>query len=117
MLNEDLVLCCANAYQQKYYFNEKYNKIPQDIKDELQIMCVMFTEDIGGVIYLVFDEDGNLEIKVVCEEDDYLFDDIGCGLKIKQMQTEKRDLLEALEMFHKTFMIPGGIREDKVKRT
>lgn len=34
-----------------------------------------------------------------------LFDDIGCGLKIKQLRTEKRELLEALEMYYKVFVL------------
>jgi len=108
MTKEDLVLCCANSYQQKYYYNEKYALVPKDIQEELKIMCVLFTEDIGGIISLEFDEEGTLEFKVICAEDDYLFDDIGCGLKIKQYQNEKRELLEALEMFHKTFILGQG---------
>lgn len=75
------------------------------IKDELKIMCVLFTEDIGGIITLEFTEDGTLEFKVMCDDYDVTFDDIGCGLKIKQLQTEKRDLLESLETFYKIFVL------------
>ena len=39
-----VVLCGANAYEQKYYFNEKFNRIPDAIKEELHIICVLFTE-------------------------------------------------------------------------
>ena len=41
---EGMILCGANAYEQKYYFNEKFDKLPQSIKDELHIICVLFTE-------------------------------------------------------------------------
>ncbi len=104
-MNEDLVLCGANAYEQKYYFNERFAMLPDSIKDELKIMCVLFTEDIGGIITLEYDEEGNLEFKVVCDEEDILFDEIGCGLKIKQYQREKAELLSALEMFYKTLIL------------
>ena len=104
-LNGKTVLCCANSYEQKYYFNDEFDRLPDDVKQELQIMCVLFTEDIGGMISLAYNESGTLEIDVMCDEGDLLFDEIGCGLKVKQLQTEKRDLLEALEMFYKVFFL------------
>ena len=48
----------------------------ESIKQELQIMCVMYTEDIGGIILLEFMPDGRLQFKVEAEENDYLFDDL-----------------------------------------
>lgn len=104
-MGENTVLCGANSYEQKYYFNSYFDKLPDSIKDELKIMCVLFTEDIGGIITLEFTEDGTLEFKVMCDDYDVTFDDIGCGLKIKQLQTEKRDLLESLETFYKIFVL------------
>ena len=104
-MGENMVLCGANSYEQKYYFNPDFDKLPDSIKDELKIMCVLFTEDIGGIITLEFTEDGSLEFKVMCDDYDVTFDDIGCGLKIKQLQTEKRDLLESLETFYKIFVL------------
>ena len=43
------VLCGANSYEQKYYFNQEFDSLPQTIKDELHIMCVLYTEDVGGI--------------------------------------------------------------------
>ena len=43
----DVVLCGANSYEEKYYFNERFKALPQAVKDELKIMCVLFTEDCG----------------------------------------------------------------------
>ena len=63
MFSDRVVLCGASAYEQKYYFNQDFDALPQQIKDELQILCVMYTEEIGGVLTLEFDEDGNLEFK------------------------------------------------------
>ena len=98
---ENLVLCGANSYVEKYYFNEQFSGLPEAVKQELQIMCVLFTEDIGGVLILEFTPEGNLEFRVEAEENDYLFDEIGSALKIKQYQTEKRELLESLELYYK----------------
>ena len=60
MSEERVVLCGANAYEQKYYFNEAFDKIPESIKDELHIICVLFTEEVGGVFTIVFEEDGSV---------------------------------------------------------
>ena len=75
-------------FLEKYYLNEQFSGLPESIKQELQIMCVMYTEDIGGIILLEFMPDGRLQFKVEAEENDYLFDEIGSALKIKQYQAE-----------------------------
>lgn len=102
---ENVVLCGANSYEQKYYFNQDFAKLPEGIKQELQIMCVLFTEDVGGILTMEFTPEGELEFKVQVDEHDYLFDEIGSGLKIKQYQMEKRDFLEGLELFYKVFFL------------
>ena len=102
--DENIVLCGANSYTQMFYFNEEqFGNLPDSIKDELKAMCVIFTEDIGGILTLEYNADSELEFKVRTDEHDYLFDEIGCGLRIKDLQTKKRELLEALELYYKTF--------------
>ena len=59
-LGEKIVLCGANAYEQKYYFNQDFDSLPESIKQELHIMCVLYTEDIGGILTLEFDDNGCL---------------------------------------------------------
>jgi hypothetical protein len=98
---DEVVLCAANAYNQKYYLNDNFRELPASIKEELQIMCVLFTEDVGGIFQLVFDEEGNLEFRTSCDENDLLYDDIGCGLKIKELQQTRQDLLESLQMYYR----------------
>ena len=104
-MNEDFVLCAASAYEKKFYLNPEFDQLPESIKEELQIMCVLYTEDVGGILMLVFDEDGNLELKVDHEENYFAFDEIGSVLKIKQLQQTKRELFESLELFFKVFYL------------
>ncbi len=99
------VLCCANSYEQKYFFNDYFDRLPEEVKQELKIMCVLFTEETGGIISLVYEEDGSLSFDVMSDEGDLLFDEISSGLMIRKLQTEKRELLEALEMFYKVFVL------------
>lgn len=107
MYYEDgLVLCGASSYNKKFYFNEDFDLVPQQVKDELKIMCVLFTEEVGGTIQLIYDDEGNLEIVVDKEEDDILYDEIGSVLKVKQLQREKKELFESLETFYKVMVEP-----------
>ena len=48
------VLCGANAYEKKYYFNQAFDRIPDSIKDELHVICVLFTEEVGGIFTVEF---------------------------------------------------------------
>ncbi len=109
MYEEKIVLCGANSYEQKYYLNPDFEALPQNIQDELKIMCVLYTADVGGVLTLVFEEDGHLIFTVEVDEMDLLFDDIGSQLKIKELQTQKRELLESLELYYKVFFLGEDI--------
>lgn len=109
----EIILCGSSAYNKKYYLNEHFTGLPQSIKDELRIMCVLFTEDVGGILQLVYNEEGELEFRTASDEEDLLYDDIGCGLKIKQYQTDKRDLLEALQMFYRIMFLGEGLDEEE----
>lgn len=98
---EEIVLCGASAYNQKFYINENFKNLPDEIKNQLKVMCVLFCADIGGILQLVFDEEGNLEFRTACNEDDLLYDDIGSGLKIKELRQKNEDLLRGLELYYK----------------
>ena len=56
-MEQNVVLCGANSYDQKYYLNQEFSALPDAVKQELQIMCVWFTEDIGGILTLEFEAD------------------------------------------------------------
>ncbi len=53
-------------------------------------MCVLFTEDVGGILTLEYDENGNLQFKTEALEADGRFDEIGSALKIKEIQRNKK---------------------------
>lgn len=105
MYLDKVVLCASSAYEQKYYLNEDFKALPESIKEELKIMCVLYTEDVGGILTLEFDEEGNLMFNVTSDEGDILFDEIGSVLKIKEIQRNKAELLESLELFYRVFLL------------
>lgn len=111
MYQDKVVLCGANSYEQKYYLNPDFENLPQHIKDELKIMCVLYVNDVGGILTLVFEEDGELKFEVTADECDLLFDEIGSRLKIKQIQNdpEKQELLSQLQLYYKVFFLGDEI--------
>ena len=103
-MKENKVLCGSSAYDEKYYLNPEFDGLPEAIKEELQILCVLHTTDVGGIITLEFEEDGTLVLKVTADEGDLLYDEIGSALKVKDIQRKKQELLESLELYYKTFL-------------
>ena len=105
MNQENLVLCAASAYESKFYLNDAFKGLPEGIKEDLKIISVLFTSDVGGVLIMEFDEEGCLQLRVDVAEEDILFDEIGSALKIKQIQRERAELFEALEMYYRVFIL------------
>ena len=100
----EIILCGSSAYTRKYYLNQEFEELPESIKDDLKIMCVLYTEDIGGVLTLLFDSEGRLQFRTGADEGDLLYDDIGSVLKVKQLRRTRQELLESLELYFKVFL-------------
>lgn len=109
VMSTNVVLCGANSYEKKYFFNNDFEKLPQNIKDELQIMCVTFTEEEGGILLLEFDADGMLIFKTEFADADIYCDEISCGLLLKKYREEKQELFSALEMFYRVFIVGDSL--------
>lgn len=111
MEDNRIVLCAASAYEKKYYFNEDFAKIPDSIKDELHIICVLFTEEVGGVLKFVFDEDGILTLETETEEDDIYYDEVSSGLLISEIRRNRQELMESLSLYYRIFILKEDISD------
>ncbi len=109
MRDNRVVLCGANAYEQKYYFNEQFNGIPDSIKDELRIICVLFTEEVGGIFTIVFEEDGTLSLETDAEENDIYYDEISSGLLVGEIRRKRQELLESLSLYYRVFILKEDV--------
>ena len=131
MMNDNkVVLCGANAYEKKYYFNKEFSKIPESIQEELHIICVLFTEEVGGAFMIGFDEDGSvmliteevggiftigfsdegdLEFETTAADEDYLYDDISAGLLVAKIRNTKQELLQSLELYYRVLFLNENV--------
>ena len=111
MEDKRIVLCGANAYERKYYFNEQFAGIPDSVKDELHIICVLFTEEVGGVFTIVFEEDGTLSLETDAEESDIYYDEISSGLLVGELRRKRQELFESLHLSYRVFILKEDVSE------
>ncbi len=100
-----IVLCGANAYERKYYFNPLFKQIPDSIKKELNIISVLFTQEAGGIFTIVFEEDGSVSIETNADEEDITYDEITAGLLVGEVRRKRQDLFEALGIYYKIYVL------------
>ncbi|MBP3205520.1 MAG: hypothetical protein IJ794_11415 [Lachnospiraceae bacterium] len=109
MNDNRVVLCGANAYEKKYYFNEQFARIPESIKEELHIICVLFTEEVGGIFTIVFEEDGTVSMETDAEEDDIYYDEISSGLLVGEIRRKRQELFESLNLYYRVFILKEDV--------
>ena len=102
-MEDERVLCGANSYKEKYYFNEVHNRLPEQVQNELKAACVLYAEEIGGTITLGFESDGEITIAIDHESADYFYDEIEAELAVRRMQDAHAELFEQLQTYYNTF--------------
>ncbi|MCD7835620.1 MAG: DUF6145 family protein [Lachnospiraceae bacterium] len=106
-----MALCVANAYEKKYYFNERFNAVPDSVKDELHIICVLFTEEVGGIFTIAFEDDGNVVMEINADEDDIYYDEVSSGLLISEIRRSRQELFESLRLYYRVVILHDDISE------
>ncbi|MCR5225943.1 MAG: DUF6145 family protein [Eubacterium sp.] len=100
-----IILCGANAYEMKYYFNPLFKKIPESIQKELHIISVLFTQEAGGIFTIEFEDDGTITMETTRTEEDITYDEISAGLLIGEVRRQRQDLFEALQMYYRAMIL------------
>ena len=104
-----IILCGANAYEMKYYYNPLFKKIPESIQKELHIICVLFTQEAGGIFTIEFEDDGTVTMETNCDDDDITYDEISAGLLIGEVRRQRQDLFEAIQMYYRAVILHEDI--------
>lgn len=106
---EQTVLCGASAYEQKYYFNGRFARLPQAVKEELQVLCVLFTEEVGGVLTLRFGVDGSILLETEFAEDDFYYDEVSSGLMVRAVREKRQELFAALKLYYRVMILQEDV--------
>lgn len=109
MADGRIVLCGSNAYEKKYYFNPLFDSVPESVKEELHVICVLFTEEAGGVFLIVFEPDGSISMETEAAEEDILYDEITAGLLVSEIRRHRQTLFEELQLFYRVFVLKEDV--------
>lgn len=111
MSDKKTVLCGANAYEMKYYFNQDFDGIPESIKEDLHVICVLFTEEVGGIFTISFEEDGSIVMETNAEDDDIYYDEISSGLLVSEIRRNRQELFESLQLYYRVFILKENLED------
>ena len=106
-----MLLCGANSYEQKYYFNPDFNKLPQSVQDDLHILCVLYTEEVGGIFTILFEPDGGVTLETTAAEEDFLYDEVSSGLLLGEIRRKRRELLESLSLYYRAMVLHENVAD------
>lgn len=99
MEEKNHVIAAVSSYHQKYYFNPDYLALPHEIRQTIKSICVLFAEEFGGNLSLELDENEELIFKTSALDSDFYYDEIGAGLKIKEISKNYAELLFKIQTY------------------
>ena len=105
-MNKELLISIS-PYVQKYYINEKFKDLPEDIKETLRAKLAVIAEKSHAIISLGFNTESNIYMAYEYEDLSYS-DEIGVELRIKKFQKDEIELLKALKTWYVIYHTPNG---------
>ncbi|MCD8089467.1 MAG: DUF6145 family protein [Clostridiales bacterium] len=97
------VICAASVYKQKYFFNDKYSGLPEEIKKEIRVKVVTLAEKLHCIFIMGFYDDGEIYFETRAEEGDFAFDEIGAALEAERLKRSERELISRLGVWYTVF--------------
>ena len=77
----------------------------------MHIICVLFTEEVGGVFTVVFEPDGSVSLETNADDDDIYYDEISSGLLVSEIRRKRQELLESLSLYYRVFVLKEDLSE------
>lgn len=113
------ILAAASFDKQKYYLEKEFQGLPEEIQEEVRVICVLLAQKLQCTFVMGFYDDGEVYFESVREEDDFNFDEIGSELEIKQIYRTKSQLLDALKLWYCVYFTQEGekIQQDLLRKT
>lgn len=98
------IIAAASFQKQKYFFDSEFEKLPEDIKKEIQVICVLSAQSLECTFVIGFKNNGDVYFEVV----DNLSDEIGIELLIKEIRIKHKELLKALKLWYLLYKTNEG---------
>lgn len=107
------ILAVASFEKQKYFIEPKFQALPEEIQKDVKVLCVLTAQKLCCTFLMGFEEKGDIYFETIKSEQSIDFDDIGAELEIKKIQSENKELLQALKLWYIVFFTKEG---EKLKR-
>lgn len=104
---EKKLLISISPYVQKYYINEEFKDLPEEIKETLRAKLAVIAEKTHAIISLGFSEDMAVYLSYQYEDLSYT-DEIGMELRLKKFQQDEAQLIQAIKMWYMIYHTPNG---------
>lgn len=104
---KETVIAAASSYNEKFFLNDAYNRLPKNILDELTASVVALAASIGGMATISV-VDNQIVVLGEHSEDDFDFDEIHARFMVDMFVEEKQAFLEQLLTFHRLFVEEGS---------
>lgn len=98
---EKIILAAASSFNRKFYFEPDFSELPEEIKKDIQIVCVSIAERVHGIFTMGFYEDGSMFLEA--SGDELNFDEIGAALEVERLKKDKKDLINSLTLWYKVW--------------
>ena len=105
---EPMTVAAASFSQQKYVLAEDFSTLPDEIKEDIKVLCVLTAQKLGCTFLLDMDEEGDISFRIVRDTDDLNFDEIGAELEVKEISRKQKELLKALKLWYTVFKTEEG---------
>ena len=70
---------------------------------------MLFTEEVGGIFTIVFEEDASVSMVTDAEEDDIYYDEISSGLLVSEIRRKRQELFESLSLYYRIFILKEDV--------
>lgn len=101
-MDDYITIIVSNSYNKKFYLDKNLNKLPNEIKNEIKILFVKFTEKYGGIIEVIFDKiNSDLIFRTYKNDNDFDYDEINVNYKMSKMQKDNEQLFLNIALFCK----------------
>ena len=100
--NELTPIIISNSYIKKYYLDNRLEVLPKEIKNEVKKELMKFTEEVGGIILVMYDNiDSKIFFRVAKVDDDIGFDEINANYKLSKLERENAETFDQIAEFCK----------------
>lgn len=102
-IHNDLTpIIVSNSYIKKYYLDSRLEILPKEVKDEVKRTLMKFTEEVGGIVLVMYDNvDNKIFFRVSKVDDDISYDEINASYKLSKLERENAETFEQIAEFCK----------------